>query len=203
MFFDALTMACVADQLRSTILGGRIQQVLLPGPRAVGLEVYAGRQRHYLYASAHSQQCRVHLSSEKLRRGVDKETGLLLILRKHARGAVIARIEQPPFERVLQLGLEHPEWGPVDLFIEVMGRHSNIILVDAAGRNLDAVKRVGPNLSPSRPVLPAQPYQPPPPQAKLSPSALTEYRLRQMLAGSEPDGQVWQALVRGLRGISP
>ena len=96
MFFDALTMACVADQLRSTILGGRIQQVLLPGPRAVGMEVYAGHRRHYLYASAHSQQCRVHLSSEKLRRGVDKETGLLLLLRKHARGAVIARIEQPP-----------------------------------------------------------------------------------------------------------
>jgi predicted ribosome quality control (RQC) complex YloA/Tae2 family protein len=203
MFFDALTMACVADQLRGTILGGRIQQALLPGPRAVGLEIYAGRQRHYLYASAHAEQCRVHLSSKKLRRGVDKETGLLLLLRKQARGAVIARIEQPPYERILRLGLDHPEWGSVDLFVEVMGRHSNIILVGAAGRILDAAKRVGPNLSPARPVLPGQPYQPPPPQAKLPPSALTEYRLRQMLATAEPDSQVWQVLVRGLRGISP
>jgi predicted ribosome quality control (RQC) complex YloA/Tae2 family protein len=62
---------------------------------------------------------------------------------------------------------------------------------------------VGPQLSSARPVLPGQPYAPPPPQAKLPPSDLTEYRLQQLLAGHEPGGQLWQALVADLKGMSP
>jgi predicted ribosome quality control (RQC) complex YloA/Tae2 family protein len=203
MFFDALTMACVADELRSTILNGRVQQVVLPDPLSVGLEIYSQHQRRYLLASAHADLGRLLLVSEKLRRGVEKESGLLLLLRKHARGAVVSAIEQPPFERVLRLELNHPEWGCSSLAVEVMGRHSNIILVDATGRVLDAVKRVGPQLSATRPIFPGRPYLPPPPQAKLPPSELTEHSLREMLAAQEPGTQVWQALVGGLKGMSP
>ena len=148
MFFDALTMACVADELRSTILGDRVQQILLPDNLSVGLEIYAQHQRHYLLASAHAEIGRLLLASEKLRRGVDKETGLLLLLRKHARGAILSAIEQPPFERILRLQFDPPDWGSSELAVEVMGRHSNVILLDASGRVLDAVKRVGPQISP-------------------------------------------------------
>ncbi|MFC2036517.1 NFACT family protein [Chloroflexota bacterium] len=203
MYFDALTMACVADELRGTILGGRVQQVLLPDRLSVGLEIYARRRRYYLLASAHAERGRLLLASEKLRRGVDKETGLLLLLRKVARGAAVSSLMQPAFERVLRLELDHPEWGSSVLVVEVMGRHSNVILVNAGNRVLDAVKRVGPQMSAARQILPGQPYTPPPPQAKLSPSDLTEYRLRQILADHEPESQVWRALVRGLRGTSP
>jgi len=203
MYFDALTMSCIAGELRRTILNGRVQKVLLPDRLSLGLEIYARHQRHYLLASAHAERGRLLLSSARLRRGVDRETGLLLLLRKYARGAIISDIQQPPFERVLRLVLDHPHWGCSELFIEIMGRHSNIILVDASNRVLDAVKRVGPHLSPSRPILPGQPYTPPPPQAKLPPSDLTEYRLRQILAGAEAKTQLWQALVKGLRGMSP
>ena len=103
MFFDALTAACIAAELRDTVLGGRVQQVLLPDHLAVGLEIYAHRQRRYLLLSAHAEQGRVHLAPEKLRRGVDKTTGLLQRLRKLGRGAVLSAVEQPPFERVLRL----------------------------------------------------------------------------------------------------
>jgi len=203
MYFDALSMACMADELRRQILGGRVQQVLIPDSLSVGLEVYAQHERHYLLASAHSELGRLMLASEKLRRGTEKPTGMLLLLRKYARGALISAIEQPPFERVLRLELDHPEWGCNDLIVEVMGRHSNIILVDATGQVRDAVKRVGPHLSRSRPILPGRPYTPPPPQNKLPPSQLTELRLREILAANGPETQVWQALVGGLRGISP
>jgi predicted ribosome quality control (RQC) complex YloA/Tae2 family protein len=203
MFFDALTMACMADELRATILGGRVQKVLLPDSLSLGLEIYARQHRHYLLASAHSQMGRLLLSSTKLRRGMDKETGLLLLLRKYADGAVISSIEQPPWERVLRLGFDHAGWGHNELIIELMGRHSNIILVGAGNEILDAMKRVGPHVSRVRPILPGQAYAPPPPQAKLPPSELTEYRLRQMLASPDGKLQVWQALVNGLRGVSP
>jgi predicted ribosome quality control (RQC) complex YloA/Tae2 family protein len=203
MFFDALTMACVAGDLRATILGGRVQQVLLPDRLSVGLEIYARRERHYLLASAHAELGRLLLASEKLRRGVDRETGLLLLLRKYARGAIVSAIEQPPFERILRLEFDHSEWGCSELVVEVMGRHSNIMLVGSGDVVLDVVKRVGPQMSPTRPILPGQPYRPPPPQPKLPPPDLTEYRLRQILAASEPDTQVWKVLVRGVRGMSP
>ena len=203
MYFDALTMACVADELRATILGGRVQQVLLPDRLSVGLEIYAQQQRHYLLASAHAERGRLLLSSEKLRRGVDKETGLLLLLRKYARGASIVAIEQPPFERVLRLRFNHPLVGSSELVVEVMGRHSNLILVGPAQRVLDAAKRVGPHMSSVRPILPGRAYTLPPAQAKLPPSHLTEYRLQQILEGHDPKVQVWQALVRSLRGMSP
>ena len=203
MYFDALSMSCMADELRRQIMGGRIQRVLLPDNLSVGLEIYAQHQRHYLLASAHAELGRVLLSSEKLRRGEGKMTGILLLLRKYARGALISAIEQPPFERVLRLEFDHPEWGCSALIVEVMGRHSNIILVDAAGRVLDAVKRVSAQLSRIRPILPGKPYAPPPPQQKLPPSELTELRLREILASREPETQVWQALVGGLQGMSP
>ena len=203
MYFDALTMACMVDELRAHILGGRVQQVLLPDTLSVGLEIYAQHQRQYLLASAHAQMARVQLASEKLRRGVDKETGLLLLLRKYVRGASLSAISQPPFERTLSLAFDHPEFGCTKLMIEIMGRHSNVILVDTAGRVLDAVKRVTPQMSSIRPILPNGPYTPPPPQDKLPPSDLTEYRLRQMLNDQDPGAQVWQALVKGLYGTSP
>lgn len=203
MLFDSLTMACMADELRGTILGGRVQKALLPDNLSVGLEIYAHRRRQYLLASAHSQMGRLLLSSSKLRRGMDRETGLLILLRKHVVGAIISAVEQPPWERVLRLGFEHAGWGHGELVIELMGRHSNIILVGAGNKILDAVKRVGPQMSRTRPVLPGQAYLPPPPQAKLPPSELTEYRLRQMLSAQDEDVQVWRVLVRGLRGVSP
>lgn len=203
MYFDALTMACVAGELRGTILGGRVQKIVLPDKLSVALEIYAQGRRHQLLISAHPEMARLHLASEKPRRGVDKETGLLLLLRKYARGAALSAIEQPPFERILRLELDHPEWGCTELVIELMGRHSNIMLVGAGERVLDAVKRVSTHMSPTRPILPGQAYNPPPPQAKLPPPALTEYQLRQIMGAAEDGMQVWRLLVQGLQGMSP
>jgi predicted ribosome quality control (RQC) complex YloA/Tae2 family protein len=202
MYFDALSAACVAAELADMLLGGRVQQVLLPGDLTVGLEVYANRQRHYLVLSAHSQYGRVGLVPHKLRRGVDRETMLLLLLRKLVRGACLSEVDHPPWERIVCLTFDHPEWGTSDLVAEVMGRHSNVILVGPPSRILAAVKPVGPHLS-RRVVLPGKPYTPPPPQEKLPPDALTEFRLRQMLDAQTPETQVWQALVANLRGVSP
>jgi len=202
VYFDALTMAAVADELREKILGGRVQKVLLPDDLSVGLEVYSHGRRHYLLASAHPQHARVHLVGERLRRGVEKPTPLLLLLRKYVRHGRIAAIEQPSLERVLRIEVEHPQ-GDTSLIIEVMGRHSNIVLVAADGAILDSVKRIGPNLSRYRTILPQRPYVPPPPQAKLDPTDVTELRLREMLSAAPPDEPLWRALVRGIRGVSP
>jgi predicted ribosome quality control (RQC) complex YloA/Tae2 family protein len=202
MYFDALTMAAVADELRAQILGGRVQKVLLPDDLSIGLEVYAHCERRYLLASAHAEHARLHLAGEKLRRGVDKPTPLLLLLRKYACGGRIAAIEQPPFERVLHLGVQHPE-GDTTLIVEVMGRYSNIVLVAEEGLILECIKRVGPEMSRYRSILPQHLYVPPPPQSKLNPTDVTELRLRDILADASPESPVWRALVKGIGGVSP
>ena len=205
MYFDALTMSAVADELRAHILGGRVQQVLLPDDLSIGMEVYAHGKRNYLLASAHPQHARLHLAGEKLRRGVETANPLLLLLRKHVRGGRIATIEQPPSERVLHIGVQHPE-GDTTLIIEVMGRYSNFILaVEDDGRTqiLECIKRVGPGMSRYRTILPQHLYVPPPPQSKLDPTDVTELRLRDMLSGASPASPIWRALVAGVRGVSP
>src|SRR4051812_48351072 len=105
MYFDALTLAAVTDELQTTILGGRIQRVLLPSPLSVALEIYTHGQRLHLLMSAHPQLTRIHLSSAKPSRGVERETPLLLLLRKYVVGGRIVQIEQPALERVVVLGI--------------------------------------------------------------------------------------------------
>ncbi len=202
MYFDALTMAAVADELRAYILDGRVQQALLPDNLSIGMEIYARGERRYLLASAHAEHARLHLAGEKLRRGVETPSPLLLLLRKYVHGGRIAAIEQPPFERVLHLGVQHPE-GNTTLIVEVMGRYSNIVLVAEEGLILDSVKRVGPDMSRYRSILPQRLYVPPPPQSKLDPTAVTELRLRDILSDASPESPIWRALVEGVSGVSP
>ena len=202
MYFDALTMAAMADELRAQILGGRVQKVLLPDELSVGMEIYAHGERRYLLASAHPQHARLHLTGEKLRRGTEKTTPLLLLLRKYVRGGRIATVKQPSFERVLHIGVQHPA-GNTILIIEVMGRYSNIILVSEEGLVLDSVKRVGPEMSRYRTILPQRLYVPPPPQPKLDPTDVTELQLRDILSDAPPDSPIWRALVKGIAGVSP
>jgi predicted ribosome quality control (RQC) complex YloA/Tae2 family protein len=218
MYFDALTAAAVADECRA-LVGGRVQEVVQVDEWSVGLEIYAGGQRHYLLASAHPQRSRVHLTQAKLRRGVDTPSPLLLLLRKYVRGGRIVAVHNPEFERTLEVEIDAPsprhqngvlprkpgEGGDdtVTLIVEAMGRHANVMLVDAGGVVLDSLKRVGPRLSRVRPILPGRPYAPPPLQAKLDPTDVSELRLRELLDEAGPAQPVWRVLVDGVRAVSP
>src|SRR5215211_1469115 len=105
MYFDALTLAAVAEQLQDAILGGRGKRAMMPNQHSVALEIYAHGRRHHLLLSAHPQFTRVHLSAAKLSRGVERDTPLLLLLRKYVVGAHVVAIEQPELERVLVLSI--------------------------------------------------------------------------------------------------
>jgi predicted ribosome quality control (RQC) complex YloA/Tae2 family protein len=105
MYFDALTLAAVADELRAIILDGRVQRARLPSRLSVALEIYAHGRRQHLLLSAHPQWTRAHLCVAKPSRGVERDTPLLLLLRKYVVGGRIVAIEQPALERVLILSI--------------------------------------------------------------------------------------------------
>jgi len=202
MTFDALTLNAITWEFRRQIVDGRVQHIVLPDELSVALELYAGGRRYYLLASAHPQHARVHLVRAKVRRGVERETPLLLLLRKYVRGARLIAVAQPPWERILHLTFSGPE-GETTLVVETMGRHSNIMLLDHERVVLDAVKHVTPQMSRVRPILPRTRYRPPPAQAKELPDQLTQTLLFQLLDTSNPNEPLWRVLVRGVAGISP
>lgn len=201
MHVDFFTLACLRDEL-DALLGARVQQVVLPADLSVGLELYAGR-RQYLLASADAQHARLLFVPERLRRGVETETPLLLLMRKWVRGSHLVDVTQPPWERLLRLHFDGEE-GPCELVVEVMGRYSNVVLVGPNGLVLDAVKRVGPDINRYRVTLPNKPYQlPPVPQNRQPPDRVSLQEWERLLASIEPDSPLHRLLVRRLLGISP
>jgi predicted ribosome quality control (RQC) complex YloA/Tae2 family protein len=157
-------------------------------------------------------------------------TPLLLLLRKWVRGARLVRIyQESPLERVaflrfakfIPFNQTHAEPEPTDdavidddddaldgelvettLAVEIMGRHSNLILVGPDGAIMDSAKRVPTRLSRVRQILPKLPYEAVPPQEKADPRTVTVGALSAAL-GANPGAQVHTILVGALRGVSP
>ncbi|MFN8676851.1 MAG: NFACT RNA binding domain-containing protein [Thermomicrobiales bacterium] len=91
----------------------------------------------------------------------------------------------------------------VHLVIELMGRHSNLILVDDDGVIMESVKRVTPEMSRVRLVLPRHTYEPPPPPDRRDPRAVSVPDLQAIFAAASGKDDAARTLVSGLRGISP
>lgn len=210
--FDALTIAAIADELSDAIVRGRIQRVQHVDELSVAFEIYARGRRRWLTLSADSQDARVTMRDERPSVDSDIISPLLLLLRKYARGARILAVRQPRYERIIHITFatalysEEDEDGDVeleihDLILELMGRHSNLILVDESNRIRDAIKRVTLSMSRVRPILPGNDYVPPPPQEKLDPLGIGPSEL---LAAAEGDTRrIDRWLVASLLGVSP
>ena len=202
MNFDAVTIMALVDELRDTLQGGRVQDSVQIDAATFGLEIYAQRQRHYLLLSADQRWPRVHLSTQKLRRGVPTPSPLGLLLRRYAEGARVERIAQPPWERVLTFELDGPE-GVFSLICEPMERRANVLFVRDDGVIMDCARRVDAAENRVRQSLPGLPYVPPPPQKlKRDPFTLTLALLADMLDGA-PEERTRQILTRRLLGFSP
>ena len=119
--------------------------------------VYAGGTLHWLVLSADARLARVHLASERLAKGFATPSSFIMLLRKYLEGSRLVGVDQQPYERVLRLacgGAEHR----VTLVVEVMGKHSNIILLDTDATVLGALKIVPPRQSRVRPIVPGVRY---------------------------------------------
>jgi predicted ribosome quality control (RQC) complex YloA/Tae2 family protein len=204
VYVDYLTLACLRDHLDS-LLGARVQRIVLPDDLSVGLELYA-RRRYQLQISVHPDHARMLLVPHKLRRGVDIETPLLQLLRKWVRNARLANVTQPPWERILELHFEGRA-GRCRLIVELIGRYSNAILVGPDGCVLDSIKRIGPDLNRYRVTLPARPYQPPPvPPGRRPPTDVSVTEWASYVGGAgvcRPSDPLHRLLTGRLLGVSP
>jgi predicted ribosome quality control (RQC) complex YloA/Tae2 family protein len=217
--YDVLTIAAIVDAFNSDLVHGRVQQVAQVDELTVAMEVYAAHQRRWLVLSAHPEHARVLLASRRVDGDAERVTPLLLLLRKYARGGRIVSVSQPRYERIVRFSIAKPfrpnnsdddadvdgdediELVTTDLYVELMGRRSNIILTSDDGRILDAIKRVSPEMSRVRPIRPGATYVPPPPQDKHDPLRATPGTLLDAAGDTREPLAKW--LVATFLGMSP
>ncbi len=199
MYVDSTTLAALTDEFAATLVGGRVQDLVVAGERSFGLEIYAGGARHNLLISADPKAARAQVVEGRIRRGVELPSTLALLMRKYVEGARLVQVSQPPWERILCFDFSGGE-GEVRLIAELMDQRSNLILT-VAGEILDSLRRVG-GEGRARVILPRKPYVPPPPQVKSLPHEVTESALAAILRET-PDAPAWRALVGRIAGVSP
>jgi predicted ribosome quality control (RQC) complex YloA/Tae2 family protein len=171
MQMDALTLAALADEFEHEMRGARVDDVIQPTPHSIALQVWGGGRNRWLALSAHPQLAHVRLTGQKPRKLAADPPAFVMLLRKHLEGARLVAARQPAWERIIELGFARgadlaegraATW----LIAEVMGRFSNVILVDAERVILGALRLASAQTNTYRTITPHEPYHAPPPQTR-------------------------------------
>lgn len=202
MPMDGLTLGFLTDELNEKLRGGRIDKVQQPERDELLLTIRSLGANYRLLISANAGNARVHLTQQSKLSPMEPPM-FCMLLRKHLTGARLLGFRQIGGDRVLRVEMENTDElgvpGPRFLMVEIMGRHSNVMLVDAEGRIVDAIHHVNAEMSRVRQVQPGLAYQAPPSQGKLDPSEATAEQLEEMLSLG---GRLSKALMDGLAGLS-
>ena len=177
MPLDAICISAVRKELSGQITGMKIDKVQQPERDVVILSLRGGAEPGRLLISAGSGDMRVHMTEHRFDNPASPPM-FCMLLRKHLTGARIVAVNQPPFERVVELVLDAVDAIGIAsekrLVIELIGRLSNIILVDGDGLIIDCLRRTGGEMSDKRSVLPGLIYRAPPPQeGKAAPQGIS------------------------------
>jgi len=172
MPLDGSVIASVVHELERLLVGGRIDKIIQPEADEVIIAARAGGTNHKLLLTASAQAPRVHFTTQAKVAPLTAPQ-FCMVLRKHLSGGRVLAVRQPDFERIVAIDIENrTEMGDASsktLVIEIMGKHSNIILLDHDGRVLDAIKHVPPSVSSVRTILPGARYEAPPNRGKTNP----------------------------------
>ena len=171
MPLDGLTLGFVARELNIMLAGSRIERVSQPEKDMLLLTLRSNGKSCKLLLSAAPGMARAHLTEAQFVNPAEPPV-FCMLLRKHLTGGRILSIAQLGGDRVLLFSLEaQDELGvlhPYELYLEAMGRYSNLTLV-RDGRIIDAIRHVTDNMSRVRQALPGLNFIPPPMQDKLNP----------------------------------
>ena len=205
MAFDGLFTKAMCEELTHTINGGRINKIHQPYPNEIIMIIRANGKNHKLLLSAHPSYSRAQLTEEAYENPQDPPM-FCMLLRKHLEGAIIENIYQKDLDRIIIFDIKgRNEIGDISykkLIVEIMGRHSNIILVNNENNTiLDSIKHVSYAVNSYRAILPGQLYKFPPEQNKLNPITASETDILKSLDMNA--GKLDKQLVAHFSGLSP
>ena len=205
MAYDGVTVAAVVAELKNTVKEGRINKIAQPEKDALMLTIKGTGGQYRLFMSANASLPLVYLDDEN-RVSPQTAPAFCMLMRKYVQNAKITDISQPGFERVIRIALSgYNEMGDersMTLVAEIMGKHSNIILLDENDKVIDSIKRVSAMVSSVREVLPGKDYFIPDQGKKEDPLAATASDLFSAYLESGANAAVEKALSAAYRGIS-
>jgi len=207
MAMDAISVAALVDELNIALSGSRIDKIQQTESDELLISFYGGASGgKKLRLTANSQVARVCLTCDK-KKSPDAAPLFCMLLRKHLSGAKFNCAEQPEFERIIKLTFDGTnEFGEPckkHLIAELMGRHSNIILVDESQKIIDSIKHIDFSTSTVRQVLPGLDYEMPPKQNKANILTVTLNEIVEILKSQNADQTADKAILGAFLGISP
>ena len=185
MPMDGFTLSFMQRELRQKLLGGRVDKVNQPERDALVLLIRSAGGNHRLLLSANANQARAQITSQTYENPAEPPM-FCMLMRKHLMGSRIVEIAQIAGDRILAIVFDClDEMGyhvQRTLYLEIMGRHSNLTLVGEDGMIIDAIRHVNAEMSRVRTVLPGGTYQLPPQPDKLTPETLNAQSLKERLS---------------------
>ncbi|WLD95097.1 NFACT family protein [Alkalihalobacillus sp. AL-G] len=205
MSFDGILTRAMVHELSQHITQGKITKIYQPFSNDLIFVIRSKGQTHRLFISSNASFPRINLTAQSYEN--PKEPPMFcMLLRKHLEGGVIDRIEQPGLERILYIHIKsRNEIGDLTykrLVVEIMGRHSNITLVDGnTDLILDCIKHIPPSMNRHRTLLPGSEYILPPSQNKQNPLKADEDAILRKLDFNS--AKLDKQLVQQFEGLSP
>ena len=202
MSFDGFFLHHMVEELRTELLNGRIQKINQPFDQELVLQIRSNRKSHRLLLSAHPVFGRIQLTESTFENPAQPST-FIMVLRKYLQGAVIESIEQIENDRIVEITVSNKnEIGDhiqATLIIEIMGKHSNILLVDKSSHKiLEVIKHIGFSQNSYRTLLPGATYIAPPSTEALNPFTVKDEKLFEILQTQELTAKNLQILFQGL-----
>ena len=202
MSFDGFFLHHMIEELRRELVNGRIQKINQPFEQELVLQIRSNRQSHRLLLSAHPVFGRIQLTQTTFENPAQPST-FIMVLRKYLQGALIESIEQVENDRIVEITVSNKnEIGDhiqATLIIEIMGKHSNILLVDKSSHKiLEVIKHVGFSQNSYRTLLPGSTYIAPPSTESLNPFTIKDEKLFEILQTQETTAKNLQSLFQGL-----
>ncbi len=170
MTLDGLTLNRIVMELNHSIVGGKIEKIYQPEREEIVLLLHTKSGKKRLVLSANGAECRIHLTERSKENPVDAPN-FCMLLRKYLSSGRILSVCQYGLERIVEIEISSRDEMGFDknykLICEIMGKYSNIMLI-LDDKIVDSIKRVPPDMSSIRQVLPGVRYSAPP-MDKLNP----------------------------------
>ena len=207
MALDGLVIHSLVDELSTKLVGGKVDKVHQPEDDEIVLYIRNNKENYKLVLSCSSSNPRVYIANDYKKENPKKAPMLCMLFRKYIQSGNIVGISQVGFERIIKISVdsldELKEKSTKDIYIEIMGRHSNIILTHSLDNKIiDSAKRIPTSISRVRQILPGITYELPPAQSKLNPlHNISNSTFMDSLKSYE--GPIFKGIYSKFLGISP
>lgn len=207
MALDGLVIHSLVDELSTKLVGGKVDKVHQPEDDEIVLYIRNNKENYKLVLSCSSSNPRVYIANDYKKENPKKAPMLCMLFRKYIQSGYIVGISQVGFERIIKISVdsldELKEKSTKDIYIEIMGRHSNIILTHSLDNKIiDSAKRIPTSISRVRQILPGITYELPPAQSKLNPlHNISNSTFMDSLKSYE--GPIFKGIYSKFLGISP